>query len=107
VNIWSKMPRFVAGLRLIRGLSVQFVGIPANVTFASHVFRLNVARARFCFNFCRAREIQVLAAIRPRARPWHPDRSVSAELERGLSVLTSSGCGREISWRRVRPGEAI
>ncbi|WP_164780502.1 hypothetical protein [Mesorhizobium sp. M7A.F.Ca.US.011.01.1.1] len=45
---------------------MQFVGIPANVTFASHMFRLNVARARFCFNFCRAREISVLAARTPR-----------------------------------------
>ncbi|AMY03190.1 hypothetical protein AB0V79_08615 [Mesorhizobium ciceri] len=75
-------------MRLIRGLSVQLVGIPANVTFASHMFRLNVACARFCFNFCRAREISVLAARTNQAAPWRPDRRGSAELERDLSVLT-------------------
>jgi hypothetical protein len=48
-------------MRLIRGVSVPFVAIPACVTFASHMFRLNVARARFCFNFWPAGEISVRA----------------------------------------------
>jgi len=51
-------------MRLIRGLSVQFVGISPNVTFASHMFRLNVACARFCFNLCRRHEISVRATRR-------------------------------------------
>jgi hypothetical protein len=53
------MPLFMAGMRLIRGTFVQFVGISSNVTFASHMFRLNVAETRFCFNLCRRREISV------------------------------------------------
>jgi hypothetical protein len=56
-------------MRLIRGLSVQFVGIPASVTFASHMFRLDVAQARFCFNFHRRREISVLTAGKSGTRP--------------------------------------
>jgi len=55
-------------MRLIRGVSVPFVAIPACVTFASHMFRLNVARARFCFNFWPAGEISVRAATMARAR---------------------------------------
>ena len=52
---------------------MPFVAIPACVTFASHMFRLNVARARFCFNFCLTREISVLAATMAEARLGTPD----------------------------------
>jgi hypothetical protein len=55
-------------MRLIRGLSVRFVGISPNVTFTSHMFRLDVACARFCFNLCRASEISVLTAAASQAR---------------------------------------
>jgi len=47
-------------MRLFRGVSAPFVAIPASVTFASHMFRLNVAWARFCFNFRLADGISLL-----------------------------------------------
>jgi DNA end-binding protein Ku len=63
------MPWFVAAMRLIRGLSMQFVDISVDVTFASHMFRLDVAAARFCFNLGRCREISVLAQGNSGTRP--------------------------------------
>jgi DNA end-binding protein Ku len=60
-------------MRLIRGVSMPFVAIPPSVTFASHMFRLNVARARFCFNFRPAREISILTATMAQAHLGMPD----------------------------------
>jgi hypothetical protein len=54
------MPWFVAAMRLIRGLSMQFVGISVDVTFASHMFRLDVAPTRFCFNLAGVAEFPCL-----------------------------------------------
>ncbi|CDX60859.1 hypothetical protein MPL1032_300058 [Mesorhizobium plurifarium] len=54
----------MAGLRLIRGLSVPFVAFPARVTFASHMFRSDVAWPRFCFTFTQWQEISFRAAGR-------------------------------------------
>ncbi|CDX22110.1 hypothetical protein MPLA_1200008 [Mesorhizobium sp. ORS 3359] len=51
----------MAGLRLIRGVSVPFVAFPLRVTFASHMFRSDVAWTRFRFTFARRREISFLA----------------------------------------------
>ncbi|CDX13834.1 exported hypothetical protein [Mesorhizobium sp. ORS 3324] len=50
----------MAGMRLIRGLSTPFVAFPARVAFASHMFRADVAWARFCFTFGRRSEISLL-----------------------------------------------
>ncbi|MER9331478.1 hypothetical protein [Mesorhizobium sp. M0488] len=50
-------------MRLIRGVSVPFVAISPSVTFASHMFRLNAARARLRFSFCGHRETIVLAVM--------------------------------------------
>jgi hypothetical protein len=52
------------------------------------MFRLNVACARFCFNFCRAREISVLAATMAQARRRTPDVTRRRNWERALAVLT-------------------
>jgi DNA end-binding protein Ku len=52
-------------MRLFGGLSVWFVAISGIVTFASHMFRLDVAWARFCFNFGESREISIRTAGRP------------------------------------------
>ncbi|WP_292396298.1 hypothetical protein [Mesorhizobium sp.] len=48
---------------------MQFVGISVGVTFASHMFRLDVAAARFCFSLGRRREISVLAQGKSGTRP--------------------------------------
>jgi hypothetical protein len=56
-------------MRLIRGLSMQFVDISVDVTFASHMFRLDVARTRFCFSLGQRREISVLAWGKSGTRP--------------------------------------
>jgi len=63
-------------MRLIRGLSEPFVGISPNVTFASHMFRQNVAWARFCFKrgrldeiSVRGRETRLEAGCLPRPEP--------------------------------------
>jgi hypothetical protein len=87
-------------MRLIRGLSVQFVGIAPNVTFASHMFRLNVACARFCFSFRPASGIFVLDA-----RTLSCAAGCRLELEWNLLVLDLSP--RSLPWRRVLPGRAI
>jgi hypothetical protein len=94
-------------MRLIRGLSVQLVGIPANVTFASHMFRLNVARARFCFNFCRAREISVPAARMDQARLGFRIGARSRNWSAVCPFSPSSVAEGKLSWRRVLPGRAI
>jgi len=63
-------------MRLIRGLSVQFVGISPNVTFASHMFRLDVAWARFCFNFGEPCEISVRTAGKLLWQRPEPERAL-------------------------------
>ncbi|CDX27538.1 hypothetical protein MPL3356_70052 [Mesorhizobium plurifarium] len=55
----------MAGLRLIRGLSVPFAAFPLRVTFASHMFRSDVAWPRFCFTFARRQEISFRVPERP------------------------------------------
>ena len=63
-------------MRLIRGLSVQSAGIPIDVTFASHMFRLNVAAVRLCFHFSATIEIRCLPpeSQEPHRQP-HVDRA--------------------------------
>src|SRR5437899_8496237 len=46
-------------MRLIRGLSRPFVVISSCVAFASHMFRLDVAWARFCFTLGLRPEISL------------------------------------------------
>jgi hypothetical protein len=78
----------MAGMRLIRGTFVQFVGISSNVTFASHMFRLNVAETRFCFNLCRRREISVSS---PENR--NPPGSRTLTFSAGMKpACAGSGC---------------
>ncbi|WP_292536647.1 hypothetical protein [Mesorhizobium sp.] len=48
---------------------MQFVDISVDVTFASHMFRLDVARTRFCFSLGQRREISVLPWGKSGTRP--------------------------------------
>jgi hypothetical protein len=66
-------------MRLFRGLSEPFEPFPANVTFASHMFRLDVAWARLCFNSESPGEISMRVAGE---RLWQ-----RPEPERALPVL--------------------
>jgi hypothetical protein len=63
-------------MRLFRGLSVWFVVISGIVTFASHMFRLDVAWARFCFNFGEPGEISVRTAGSPFGSAPEPERAL-------------------------------
>jgi len=94
-------------MRLIRGVSAPFVVIPASVTFASHMFRLNVAWARFCFNFWPAGEISVLAAIVVHARFGMPDVTHVRNWSAPCPFFPSSDRGKELPWRHALPGRVI
>jgi len=63
-------------MRLFRGLSEPFEPFPANVTFSSHMFRLDVAWARFCFNFGELREISVRTAGKLLWQRPEPERAL-------------------------------
>ncbi|ESZ61055.1 hypothetical protein X727_30390 [Mesorhizobium sp. L103C119B0] len=63
-------------MRLFGGLSVWFVAISGIVTFASHMFRLDVAWARFCFRFGEPLEISMLAAEMPLVARPEPERAL-------------------------------
>jgi hypothetical protein len=94
-------------MRLIRGVSMPFVAIPPSVTFASHMFRLNVAWARFCFQFLTSGEISVLAATMAQARFGMPDVTRVRNWSAPCPFFPSSDRGKELPWRRALPGRVI